>query len=570
MASAEPTAEILARLHTVEMAAATPQRIASTEPSAAILDRLHAVEAAAAAARDSADAAVRQVTVLPATPVAATSRRDTIMGVAHDMSPSTALGGGGFAPWASPPLRILQRGEEDAAAGLTTPRTARASPDLASMGWQPAAVSPLPALGAPQPGAPQPPHLLPWRADFQIPGAYNVPAGSIGRQWLPAGTVKAFTGEFAVGSTCPSVNPIEWSRQVREALQNRHIPPERWVSTSTACLEPWVADRFRASRMGDDNTALAARLMGLDMHEDPFLETGWDDFVRWLMLTYVTADKIEAMELRVTAMTCSSVKLVDQFIIDFNTAAMSSDYMRFMVDPAVPSSSIMESVQRSLDTVPRRVAFRRAMPEFISQSFMRREAQERLANANWLFTLAAMQAVARTEAKVGLAAVERGELRSADVNHMHSHVVNHMAAALGPAPPSPPLIAAPPAVPPTPPAESSAAETLLLLRSLHTRIDELQGGHEEDPELYLRIEDVTPNPPAPALLEERRQSKACLACGEKSTHWRFAECPKLLADPTVKAKIDAAMASVRRRRPVPARGARVHVISAGDDDHDQP
>ena len=93
--------------------------------------------------------------------------------------------------------------------------------------------------------------------------------------------------------------------------------------------------------------------------------------------------------------------------------------MRFMVDPAVPSSSIMESVQRSLDTVPRRVAFRRAMPEFISQSFMRREAQERLANANWLFTLAAMQAVARTEAKVGLAAVERGELRSADVNHMH-------------------------------------------------------------------------------------------------------------------------------------------------------
>ena len=90
-------------------------------------------------------------------------------------------------------------------------------------------------------------------------------------------------------------------------------------------LEPWVADRFRASRMGDDNTALAARLMGLDMHEDPFLETGWDDFVRWLMLTYVTADKIEAMELRVTAMTCSSVKLVDQFIIDFNTAAMSSE-----------------------------------------------------------------------------------------------------------------------------------------------------------------------------------------------------------------------------------------------------
>ena len=84
VASAEPTAEILARLHTVEMAAATPQRIASTEPSAAILDRLHAVEAAAAAARDSADAAVRQVNVLPATPVAATSRRDTIMGVAHD------------------------------------------------------------------------------------------------------------------------------------------------------------------------------------------------------------------------------------------------------------------------------------------------------------------------------------------------------------------------------------------------------------------------------------------------------------------------------------------------------
>ena len=157
-----------------------------------------------------------------------------------------------------------------------------------------------------------------------------------------------------------------------------------------------------------------------------------------------------------------------------------------MVDPAVPSSSIMESVQRSLDTVPRRVAFRRAMPEFISQSFMRREAQERLANANWLFTLAAMQAVARTEAKVGLAAVERGELRSADVNHMHSHVVdlNHMGVALGPAPPSAPLIAAPPSVPPTPPAESNAAETLLLLRSLHTRIDELQGGHEEDPELY--------------------------------------------------------------------------------------
>ena len=62
-----------------------------------------------------------------------------------------------------------------------------------------------------------------------------------------------------------------------------------------------------------------------------------------------------------------------------------------------------------------------------------------------------MQALARAQAKAGLAAVERGELRSADVNHI---------AVL-------PDVRSLPALPmvdaaPTPPPPSQASETLML------------------------------------------------------------------------------------------------------------
>ena len=531
-------------------------------------DRLHAIEAGAAAAQDAAASALRHAAQLPATPANTGLRRDTIVGVPHSLSPAAALGGGdprppSFAP-VMPPRRILQRGEldrddraggrddgtfqrdelvRDDRAGDGDDRTLN-SPDMAGMGWRPSAD---PGDDRPRPASPPLPAA---RVDE------GVPHGSIGKQWLPTGSIKAFAGSFVVGSTCPSTNPMVWSRDAREALRDRHIPPERWVATAASCLEPCVKDRFRASRMGDDHSALAARLIGSDAHDDPFRETAWDDFVRWLMMTYVTADKIEAMELLVGAMSCSSVQGVEKFIIDFNTAAMSSDYMRLMLDAAVPNHQLLDGVKQCLDTAHRRVAFRRAMPAYISRSFTDREANERVSNPHWAFSLAAMQALARSQAKAGLAAVERGELRSADVNHIA--VVPDVRSL-----PAVPMVDAAPSTP------SQASETLMLLRSLHSRLDDIQGAPsvaEDGPELYLRLEDLTSSPPPPDLIEQRRVSKACLACGEKSSHWKFTECPKLLADPAIKAKIDAALAEARRGRPGPPRPrqARVHMIEADD------
>lgn len=513
-------------------------------------DRLHAIEAGAAAAQDAAASALRHAAQWPATPANPALRRDTIVGVPHSLSPAAALGGGDSLPPSvapvMPPRRILQRGEldqDDRDEGQDT----RTSPDMSGMGWRPSA---LPGAGSPRPASPPPPAPR---------GDEGVPPGSIGKQWMPTGSVKAFGGSFVVGSTCPSTNPMVWARDAREALRDRHIPPERWVTTAASCLDSCVKDRFRASRIGDDHSALAARLIGSDAHDDPFRDTAWDDFVRWLMRTYVTADKIEAMELLVGTMSCPSVQGVEKFIIDFNTAAMSSDYMRLMLDAAVPNHQLLDAVKQWLDTAQRRVAFRRAMPAYICRCFTDREANERLSNPQWAFSLATMQALARSQAKAGLAALERGELRSADINHIAVLPDAGSLAAL-------PMVDAVPTPPP-----SQASETLMLLRSLHSRLDDIQGTPsvaEDGPELYLRLEDLTSSPPPPELIEQRRVSKACLACGEKSSHWKFTECPKLLADPQIKAKIDAALAEARRGRTGPTRPrrqARVHMIEA---DHD--
>ena len=534
-------------------------------------DRLHAIEADTAAAQDAAASALRHAAQWPATPANPTLRRDTILGVPYSWSPAAALGGGDTLPPSVapvlPPRRILQRGaldQDDRAGGRDDGTFQRGehdrdepaggrdvrsptSPDMAGMGWRPSAI---PDADRSRPASPPPPAFR---------GDEGVPHGSIGKQWLPTGSVKTFSGSFLVGSTCPSTNPMVWARDAREALRDRHIPHERWVATAASCLDSCVKDRFRASRMGDDHSALAARLIGSDAHDDPFRDTSWDDFVRWLMTTYVTADKIEAMELLVGAMSCSSVQGVEKFIIDFNTAAMSSDYMRLMLDAVVPGHQLLDAVKQCLDTAHRRVAFRRAMPAYISRCFTDREANERTSNPHWAFSLASMQALARAQAKAGLAAVERGELRSADVNHI---------AVL-------PDVRSLPALPmvdaaPTPPPPSQASETLMLLRSLHSRLDDIQGAPsvaEDGPELYLRLEDLTSSPPPPELIEQRRVSKACLACGEKSSHWKFTECPKLLADPTIKAKIDAALAEARRGRsgPTRQRQARFHMIEANDD-----
>lgn len=540
-------------------------------------------------------ATARRDTMLVADPWQSPSssydRRDTLLG--HGEGPASGSGMMPLPPRHPHPaaalgtprtgLRILPRGAPDEPPSRVEVEDIvdDAPHDLARMGWRPHAGGgggrggqlhpstlppPRPSFGrgAPAGGATSRPwdafpvdyhgRMPPTRSTLPYPPLrdedddphHRLRTHGVGRAWLPEGSVKAFTGIFVVGSRCTSTDPLLWAQAVATAMRSRRIPEDLWTESCVTCLDQKVLDDFIACQVGSTPAALAAHICGACPGDgNPLAATSWDDFRHWMMRTYITDDKIEALDLDVNGMKCRDLAGVRQFITDFNRAAMSADFVKCVLQYGCSQHEVPDQLRVMLDTPLRRVAFRGAMPPEVQQMYLMTESQQRAGNRHWHFGLQSLQdaAAAHADAVAG-SALRKERPLAVSVNHMHAD----------------------PASPPVDPSAEVKAE-ILLLKSMQADLDAkfeaLQPGASSDDdgeELYLRLDELVDSPPPQKLIDERRSAKQCLwcGCGDLDDHFRFQDCPKLRSDPAIAAKIDSLLAAQppRGRRSTAKAGTR--------------
>ena len=428
----------------------------------------------------------------------------------------------------------------------------------------------LSLLPRPAPGASPPPPAPSPRPAFE---GGDRPPSSIGREWFPKGTVKSFTGYFVVGSSCPSSNPIRWAKMAKEELENRGIPEHAWVKTVKSCLSPEVLDSFRtAFCSGNRTSAVAIRLLPHKRQQayDPFEYTEWDEFCDWLLKEYVTSAHLEALQQYIDEVPCKGASAVREYVDVFNESCIYADYLSaFLGDPRMDGD--MASALENIDTPHRRARFRKHLPPRIESKLAAFEGTQRAQQPGWQWTLSLLQEHASAASDViREAGVRQG---TAQLNHIQEQAQTHELPD-GPLPPSNDLA-------------SVLSAQLHLMRDIHAQLNTQRTSHHpqaaaprlldhdgEDQEaldLHIKIADIMPNPPSAELIQQRLADRACLACGEKGTHTKFLECPRLLAMKDVADRIDAAVAQ-RSARPRPAsrapgsRNARVHNL---DDEEDE-
>lgn len=404
------------------------------------------------------------------------------------------------------------------------------------------------------------------------------PRSSIGREWFPKGTVKSFTGEFIVGSSCPSTNPIRWAKTAKEELENRGIPYKSWVKSVKSCMGSEVLDSFRTYHCSNRTVAIAMRLLPHKNHAfpDPFDSTGWDQLCDWLIQEYVTAAHLEALQQHIETVPCKGVAFVKEYVDVFNESCIYADYLSALLSGQGASGDVAATLN-NIDVPHRRACFRKHLPPRIEAKLAAFEGSQRAVQPGWHWTLSSLQEHAAAASDV---------IREAGVRQQGTAQLNHAstddrAAAAHAAPAADGL--------------GSGADLasvlnaqLLLMRVIHDQMAAtrtslnlhesaplltLRGGDSEAEELHVKISEIMPNPPSAELIQQRLAERSCLACGEKSTHTKFLECPKLLAMKDVAERIDAAVARRGNSRPAARsagpRNARVHHLDANEEEDDE-
>ena len=225
-------------------------------------------------------------------------------------------------------------------------------------------------------------------------------AQEVGRAWFPEGIIETFTGEFVVGSRCPSKHPVLWAKSVRDALEARHIPEQYWVRESKSCLCAAVIDAFRTAHSTNPSISMATRILPqIATDLDPFTATKWNDFCDWLIRTYTTASHQTQLENCIQDLQCESCGGISMFIDKFNEACIYADYVAGILSGRSPTGEI-HWVMLKIDTSERRDHFRRALPRQLIDVLSCFEADMRTNDPSWCWSLAVMQEHALVAATV--------------------------------------------------------------------------------------------------------------------------------------------------------------------------
>ncbi len=345
--------------------------------------------------------------------------------------------------------------------------------------------------------------------------------------------VPMFTGSLVVrkaatgGGMVLDGDPTEWLAAVYDKLRERRISPDRWVLALSTRLSPTVRHQFRwhfgplLERRGQALVETVFPFTAPPAERDIFEAVSFEDFWPWMLRQYLRPAHLNAARSMWQAMgeRMSTLASLAEDTYEFTRLLLRSDLMDAVLrgDETAMRNPVLN------DTVERREVYRRMLPEEVrrhitqSESFRLLSEDEALGLTGMTASLNSSRLPPAATGELTLAQLQRAASRSAEILHreatrdgarLHSLL-------LGGEPEAARLLALEAAV------QGMALEA------------ELQAAHQapDDLALFNVMATHMPDAPPPHVIQQRREARQCLACGEASSHWRFQDCPKVKTQP---------------------------------------
>jgi hypothetical protein len=345
--------------------------------------------------------------------------------------------------------------------------------------------------------------------------------------------VEVFTGVLVVrkaaagGGMILEGDPTEWLTRAYSKLRERRISPDRWVLTLSPRLSPTVRHQFRwhfGPLLPRRDQVLAETMFPFTAPPaecDVFEAVSFEDFWPWMLGQYLRPAHLNAARSMWHAMgdRTSTLATLAEDTYEFTRLLLRSDLM----DAVLRSDEVAMRNLVLSDTIERREIYRRMLPEEVcwhitqTESFRLLSEDEALGLTGVAASLNSSRLPPAAAGELTLAQLQHAASRSAEILHreatrdgarLHSLL-------LGEEPETARLLALEAAV------QGMALDA------------ELQADHQapDDLTLFNVVATHMPDAPPPHVIQQRREARQCLACGESSSHWRFQDCPKVKAQP---------------------------------------
>ena len=310
-------------------------------------------------------------------------------------------------------------------------------------------------------------------------------------------------------------------------MRERRISPDRWVLALSPRLSPSVRHQFRwhfGPLLSRHCQVLAETMFPFTAPPtecDVFEAVPFEDFWPWMLSQYLRPAHLNAARSMWQAMgdKTSTLATLAEDTYEFTRLLLRSDLM----DAVLRGD---EMAMRNLvlsDTIERREIYRRMLPEEVrrhitqTESFRVLSEDEALGLTGAAASLNSSRLPPAAAGELTLAQLQHAASRSAEILHreatrdgarLHSLLLGE---------------------------EPEAARLLALEATVQgMALDaELQADYQapDDLALFNVVATHMPDAPPPHVIQQRREARQCLACGESSSHWRFQDCPKVKAQP---------------------------------------
>ena len=359
--------------------------------------------------------------------------------------------------------------------------------------------------------------------------------------------VDVFTGVLIVrtaatgGGMILEGDPTEWLTRACSRLRERRISPDRWVLALSPRLSPAVRHQFRwhfGPLLLRHDQVLAETMFPFTAppaESDVLEAVSFEDFWPWLLGEYLRPAHLNAARSMWQAMgdRTSTLTTLAEDTYEFTRLLLRSDLM----DAVLRGDEVAMRNLVLSDTIERREIYRRMLPEEVrrhitpTESFRLLSEDEALGLTGLTTSLNSSRLSPAAAGELTLAQLQHAASRSAEILHreatrdgarLHSLLMG----------------------------EATEAARLLALEATvqGMALDaELQAAHQspDDLALFNVVATHMPDAPPPHVIQQRREARQCLACGESSSHWRFQDCPKLKAQPQL---LQVLLAWIRRDR----------------------
>jgi hypothetical protein len=349
--------------------------------------------------------------------------------------------------------------------------------------------------------------------------------------------VEEFTGVLVVRKATAGVgmilegDPTEWLTRAYGKLRERRISPDRWVLALSPRLSPPVRHQFRwhfgplLSRPGQVLAETMFPFTAPPAECDVFEAVSFEDFWPWMLSQYLRPAHLNAARSMWQAMgdKTSTLATLAEDTYEFTRLLLRSDLM----DAVLRGDEVAMRNLVLNDTIERREIYRRMLPEEVRRHVTQAESFRLLSEDEAL----GLTGVATSLNSSHLPPAAAGELTLAQLQHaasLSAEILHREATRDGARLHSLLLGEEPEA------ARLLALEATVQGMALDAELqDDLHA--PDDLTLFNVVATHMPDAPPPHVIQQRREARQCLACGDSSSHWRFQDCPKVKAQPTARA-----------------------------------